>query len=164
MTDLEGWHIHLISTHKVTHFQSLTMRNVPVTKDKTHARCFYLYLQAEQQPITVQPSVACVQVHISECQGWIRQSRPSTTGSNVEAHVHTHSSMLAGSPLSEPIPHHPFCSTTFFFVFAKDKCLCCFRVPEEPFPGCMCNPCCASNTVVRAALPWGGAETEREAR
>lgn len=135
MTDLEGWHIYLISTHKVTHFQSLTMRNVPVTKDKTHARCFYLYLQAEQQPITVQPSVACVQVHISECQGWIRQSRPSTTGSNVEVHVHTHSSMLAGSPLSEPIPHHPFCSTTFFFCICKGQMFVLLQSSRGTIPG-----------------------------
>lgn len=112
VTVLQEQHVYLICTCNVTHFQCPIIRNVSVQSTKHMHVAFICTCKLSNKSITVPPSMARVQVHISECQRWIRQLWPSTTGSSVEAHVRIHSNTLACSSQSEPIPHHPFCSTT----------------------------------------------------
>lgn len=95
----------------------------------------YLYLQTEQQPTTAQPSMACAQGQLFECQRSIRELWPNPTGSSVEAHVHPHTDKLACSSLGEPMPCHPFAVQPFFGTCKDDSvALVQFQSSREPIP------------------------------
>lgn len=81
----------------------------------------YLYLQTEQQSSTTQPSRACTQGQLLECQRSIRKLWPNKTGSSAEVPVHPHTDKLARSSLGEPVPHHPFAEQPFFGICKADS-------------------------------------------
>lgn len=106
-----------------------------------------LYLQTEQQSTIAQPSMACTQGQLCECQRSIRKLWPNTTGSRVEAHIHAHTDKLARSSPGEPMPHHPFGT-------CKDDsvALVQFQSSREPIHTSQAVSPSVSRAVIRAAL------------